>query len=267
MSAARAGLATVALVGIGTDLLAVRDGIFGILGERPCPMRAWPANAPRGDPIVTMRREPRELRRCSVPGAFVRSAMVPAAREGVAIVRAYNALCPRDRRTDVVRAAGFLRRARVPADVTEIRVPRDYGRKSGLFGVGEPSYRGESWLGSGEGKVVVSARSMNRQTVEVDTSGPARVVLNQNWDPGWRADRGRLASDGAGRLVIELDRATRAALHLEYRPPYWEEGLLCAGLGLAGVGLALFWDRRSRSAPGGRERARPSPLAAPGPRG
>jgi len=280
--AARAGLAVLVVIGVAADLASVSHGIFGILADRPCPLRAWPADAPRGDPlIVTMRREPPSLRRCSVPGAFVRSAMVPAAREGVAIVRAYNALCPRDRRTDVVKAASLLRRARIPSDELRIRVPRDYGRKPGLVGVHDPGYRGESWLAGGEGHAKLLSRSMNRQRLEVATRGPARVVLNQNWDPGWRSDRGRLVTDRAGRLVIVLDEATHGLVRLAYRPPYWEEGLLCFGLGLLAVGAIWLRERKldrprlpgriSSRTPHGDSARDVDPdeerLAAPGPRG
>ena len=243
--AARAVIALVGVGAIASDLAVVRHGIFGVLGERPCPLQAWPASAPRGEPMITLTREPVATRRCKEPGAFVRSAMVPAARAGVAIVHAYNALCPRDVRTDRVKAARLLGRAKVPDGVGEIRVPRNFGRKPGLHGVGDPDYRGECWLAEdAPGVARITQRTMNRQRLEVDVPGPTRVVMNQNWDPGWRSDRGRLLEDEAGRLVLALDGPTRGTVALRYVPPRWMQGWALFGAGLASCGLAVAWDRR-----------------------
>lgn len=59
---------------------------------------------------------------------------------------------------------------------------------TGARGVGDPEYRGEVYMASGAGHADVVAWTPNAVTVSVRGASPGDiVVLNQNWDPGWRA--------------------------------------------------------------------------------
>lgn len=59
----------------------------------------------------------------------------------------------------------------------------------GARGIGHPNYRGEAYLPSGVGRASVVSFSPNRIEVQVEGAKPGDVlVLNQNFDPSWRAD-------------------------------------------------------------------------------
>jgi len=216
---------------IALDVSSARFGILGILGSQPCSLEPWPASAPKGHPIVTLRRAPPGVGLCSTPGAVTHSALVPAARAGVAIIDAYDALCPRDERS--VQIAVDAKDG--GGERLRLRMARNTGRKPGLRGIDEPGYRGEAWLESGRGGVRLESRSFDAQTWRIDAEPGTVVVFNQNHDPGWSASRGRLFGDAWGRLALELDAPLHdVPVQLRYRPPH-----LVAGLALALVGIAL----------------------------
>jgi len=205
----RVGLATLLVLLVGADVLSARAGILGPLR---CPVAPWPPGAPVGEPLVTMRRAP------SLPACGASSALAPAVRAGVAIIDAYEPLCPRE-------GEGMV------------------GRLPGLTGVDEPGYRGEAWL-EGTGQVEIAARTQNTLTLRVSPDASGVVVLNQNWDAGWRSDGGRLLRDANARLALSLEPHQRTYT-LRYRPRSFLFSLaLCAvGLVLCGV----LWGRgRSR---------------------
>lgn len=237
-------LAALAVAGIALDVSSARHGILGILGAQPCSMEPWPASAPRGDPIVTLRRPPPGVGQCQVPGAVTHSAMLPAARAGVAIIDAYDALCPRERRhveiaVDAKDGSGERLR---------LRMARNSGRRPGLVGLDEPGYRGEAWVGSGRGSVRLASRGFGVQAWRIDAEPGAVVVFNQNHDPGWSASRGRLHGDARGRLALAFDEALRdAPVELRYRPPHFEVGAVLAGIGVA-LGVGTWWRERARVA-------------------
>lgn len=125
---------------------------------------------------------------------------------------------------------------------------------------GGPGYRGEVFLendnaGAPPNTATYSSWSPNR--LEVDLEGPAvagdSLVINQNYDPGWRA-RAPEAEPGATRPVSARRGLIAVALQpgdgrieLRYRPKSFEIG---AGISLAGViGLGAWgawpWLRRA----------------------
>lgn len=236
-------LAALALVaGLAADVSSARFGILGILARHPCSLEPWPASAPRGDPIVTLRRAPPGVGTCQVPGAVAHSALLPAARAGVAILDAYDALCPRDQRSVQI----AVDRKDGSGDRLRLRMARNTGRKPGLLGLDEPGYRGEAWVGSGAGDVRLASRSFDRQLWRIDGEAGTRIVFNQNFDPGWRTSRGRLLGDEQDRLVLELDGPLRdASVELRYRPPHLTAGLALAGLGTALLAACIWRDRRA----------------------
>lgn len=207
----RMGLALLLLLFVGADVLSARADILGPLR---CPMPTWPANAPTGSPLVTLRRAPRIPVAC---GGY--SGLAPAVRAGVAIIDAYEPLCPRD--------SGLI------------------GRMPGLQGKDEPGYQGEAWL-EGQGQVEIVSRTQNTLTLRVPLEATGPVVLNMNWDPGWRSDEGSLSQDSQRRLVLTLKPEQRT-YELRYRPPYFLLSWILWAMGLIAVGA--LWRFRTTASP------------------
>lgn len=192
------------------DTLSVRAGILS--GPR-APLQPWPADGPRGLPEVTLRSAP--------PAAYYSydtpSVQLLSSAHGVRLLEAYEPLCPR--------ASGTV------------------GREPGLSGRDEPSYRGEAWVERGDARALIQGQT--RTSISLYVSGKARVLLAQNFDPGWSAQGGTVVDD-AGRLAVEVER--EGAVRLRYRPPYFDLGLL--GL-VCGAALLAWAGLRSREEGGG----------------
>ncbi len=191
----RTGLALLLVLFVGADILSARAGILGPLR---CAQTPWPADAPTGKPLVTLKRSP------AVSQCGTRSGIAPAITAGVAIIDAYETMCPRDKGS--------------------------HGRKPGLFGVDTPGYQGEAWM-VGSGTVEITSRTQNTLTVQVSPDASGAVVLNQNWDRGWRSDKGRLFEDAQSRLVLALEPDQRVYT-LRYRPPFFLASWVLCALGL-----------------------------------
>ncbi len=99
------------------------------------------------------------------------------------------------------------------------------GRTTGMGarGVGDPEYRGEAFLASGVGKADITWWTPNAVTVEYHGARAGdTLVLNENWDPGWRAN-GRTAIDHAsalGAFVPDSD----GAITFRYVPRFFALG-------------------------------------------
>lgn len=110
------------------------------------------------------------------------------------------------------------------------------GRVPGLgaYGAGDPGYRGEAFLLDGVGAASVTRWTPNEVTVEVHGARAGeRLVLNQNWDPGWRA-AGLKTEDWHDTVSATLPAAD-ATVVFRYRPLTFWPGVLvfvatCAGL-------------------------------------
>ncbi|MBN1605232.1 MAG: hypothetical protein JW940_01290 [Polyangiaceae bacterium] len=99
------------------------------------------------------------------------------------------------------------------------------------------------------GQVVRKSWSPNRLDLLVHLTQPTRLLVNQNYHPGWRANVGRVVSE-QGLLAVELPRGEHA-LTLSFRPRSATGGLTTSILALAAL-LALcrrmshrggLWDR------------------------
>ena len=70
----------------------------------------------------------------------------------------------------------------------------------GAKGRGDPGLPGEAYTASGKGRAELVHFTPNAMTVHVDDATPGDLlVLNQNWDPGWRARRRRRPSPSTTR--------------------------------------------------------------------
>jgi hypothetical protein len=89
------------------------------------------------------------------------------------------------------------------------------------------------------GEVRAWGRTTSTAWAEVALDGPARIVFNQGFAPGWTASVGVAAADPYGRLVVDAPAGTRRIL-LRYRPPTLAWAL---GLSLAGAAATLVVGR------------------------
>jgi hypothetical protein len=109
---------------------------------------------------------------------------------------------------------------------------------------GDPAYRGETFTSSGTGTTNVESWSPNAVTVSVHGGRPGDLlVLNQNWDPGWRAN---------GASVVDYRSAIAAPIHdadevvtFRFVPRFFGTGCLL----LVAAVVGLVWLSRGRRQP------------------
>ncbi len=82
------------------------------------------------------------------------------------------------------------------------------------------------------------AWSPNRIDLHADLTHPARIVINQNWHPGWRSSVGSVVSDH-GRLAIDAP-AGSSDLRVRFLPSSAVGGIGATVLALV-VAVLLFW--------------------------
>jgi hypothetical protein len=122
-----------------------------------------------------------------------------------------------------------------------LRVPR--GR---IILEGKPGYRGESFLEAGTGRAEIVDWTMNRVKVAVSVDSADRVVLNQNYDSGWRAcvsgsrgvHRGNASSSSEGLISISVQPGD-SEVEFYYLPGSFVWGAWTSGLSLLVCGV--FW--------------------------
>jgi len=127
--------------------------------------------------------------------------------------------------------------------------------------VANPEYRGEAFFvrerGPGAalgfevrappGHVVKSTFRPNSIAVEAHVRKPGILVINQNYHPAWRADRGEVF-DRDGLIALRLRETGRYAIHLRYLPRSFVVGLVISIVSIAGwvAGCWAFGRRRWR---------------------
>ncbi len=116
----------------------------------------------------------------------------------------------------------------------------------GAKGRGDPAYRGEAYTASGKGRAELIHFTPNAMTVHVDDATPGDLlVLNQNWDPGWRADgTPAVAYHDAVATVV---RSPNETVLFRYRPHYWWLSLGILAVTALGIALAFERTRRARA--------------------
>ena len=102
----------------------------------------------------------------------------------------------------------------------------------------------------GVGTATMAVWSPNAVEVRVEGATPGQqVVVNQNWDPGWRVD-GAPALDYQDTVAARVYSPTQT-FHFRYRPPMWWPGCALFLATLAVLFFARWASRRRRiSAPG-----------------
>lgn len=121
------------------------------------------------------------------------------------------------------------------------------GRVSGLGarGKSDPLYHGEAYIPEGLGTAEIVSFSPNVITVKVTGSQAGdHLVLNQNWDGGWRAN-GEPALDWSDTVATQL-HAENSTVVFRYRPRFWYLGLALCGATLGAIVYASRLRRRVR---------------------
>jgi hypothetical protein len=115
----------------------------------------------------------------------------------------------------------------------------------GAKGKGDAAYRGEAYTASGKGHAELVHFTPNAMTVHVDGAEAGDLlVLNQNWDPGWRAD-GAPATN-YNDAVATVVRAPNETVLFRYRPHYWWLSLGICAVTIGGIAFAFARGRRAR---------------------
>ncbi|MGH7436672.1 MAG: hypothetical protein ACRENE_13445 [Polyangiaceae bacterium] len=123
------------------------------------------------------------------------------------------------------------------------------GRVSGLGARGrsDPLYRGEAFVPEGLGTAEIVSFSPNAITVRVTGSQAGdHVVVNQNWDGGWRAD-GEPALNWSDTIATQL-HAADSTITFRYRPRSWYLALVWCAATLGAIAYAYRVRRRMRRA-------------------
>jgi hypothetical protein len=108
----------------------------------------------------------------------------------------------------------------------------------GARGRGSPEYRGEAYTESGAGAARLVEFSPNRMVVEVTRAKVGdRVILNQNYDPGWMVDGA--SADRYRDAVAAPIRSPEQRLVFRFRPRGGMAGLIVLLL-TAGVSVGLL---------------------------
>lgn len=112
-----------------------------------------------------------------------------------------------------------------------------------------PALRGdlaveETVLEPGAGTITERSWSPDAIDLDVDLSRPATVVVNQNWNSGWRASVGEVQSR-RGLLTVAMP-AGKQTLSLRFRPRSATGGALTS---LVAIAALIFLARRSRRHP------------------
>ncbi|HEY6464217.1 MAG TPA: MBL fold metallo-hydrolase [Polyangiaceae bacterium] len=107
----------------------------------------------------------------------------------------------------------------------------------GAYGDDDPEYRGEVYVAETAAAATITSWTPNDVTVHVEHARPGdHLVLNQNWDPGWRADEEPAPS--YRDAVAAVIRAPDEDVRFRFRPPGLGWGLVL--LGATAVGIALL---------------------------
>ncbi|MGD8237322.1 MAG: hypothetical protein PVH68_02105 [Armatimonadota bacterium] len=112
--------------------------------------------------------------------------------------------------------------------------------------VPNPKYRGEAFFAGDDtgAEATLSSMHPNSITVQVTVPKPAMLVVNQNYHPAWRSDRGEVF-DRDGLIGVRLEDTGSYSVRLRYLPRSFVVGLAASALSVGGWVL-VFWVTRKR---------------------
>lgn len=117
--------------------------------------------------------------------------------------------------------------------------------KLGLHATGynQPGYRGEQYL-LGDGSVRLGDWTPNALIFEVDVPSPTTMVVNQNYESGWRLVKGQGEIFSRGGLIGVRLPAGRQQLELAYHNPAFVLGLVITMLTFMAMFMVWRYDIR-----------------------
>jgi hypothetical protein len=120
----------------------------------------------------------------------------------------------------------------------------DRADPKGAIASDQAGYRGESYVvGTSGARAAITSWSPNRVVVSYEGAAAGDwVVLNQNFDPGWRANEAPAASHD--RAVAFKAEGATGTVTFSYRPRTWWPSLLVFAVTLAGC---VAWVRRRQA--------------------
>lgn len=116
----------------------------------------------------------------------------------------------------------------------------------GARGQGTRNYRGEAYTVSGEGRATITEWSPNRMVVSIEGANEGdTLVLNQNFDPSWRAN-GKAAISWNDAVATTLSSSDSTVVFRYFPRRQWA-GLAIFGITLVGI-LGAWFRYRERTA-------------------
>jgi len=110
------------------------------------------------------------------------------------------------------------------------------------IGYNQPHYQGEQHL-LGEGHVFLTNWSPNRLEYEADANEPTQLVINQNFDKGWRLAEGSGEVKSFNGLLAVSIPSGKQTLVLTYRPPWLITGSIISALTAIIAALLVILER------------------------
>ncbi|MFK7894992.1 MAG: hypothetical protein AB8G23_04100 [Myxococcota bacterium] len=129
-----------------------------------------------------------------------------------------------------------------------LRTYRTIGLPSRALAKTSPIYRGEAFM-TGEPREVIRRFDWSPNRLHIETDGRAgKIILNQNFDPGWRVETAVLAppSSDRGRLALNVGEGIRK-IELSYRPAPFLAGAAVSAASTLLFFILIFRARRARS--------------------
>jgi len=111
--------------------------------------------------------------------------------------------------------------------------------------VSDPRYRGEVFLEETGGRAAIRLWTPNRLLVETEASSPGYLVVNQNYDPGWKIAGGGKVEERRGLIAVKIP-SRRASVGLYYQAPGFRVGLIASAAGCLLAAVALRGPARRR---------------------
>jgi len=131
------------------------------------------------------------------------------------------------------------------ANIGVIRCAEDIQTLTPVRGFAQVGYRGEQQL-LGPGNVTLERWTPNALTFNVDAAVPTVLVVNQNFDPGWRLVRGNGTVFARGGLLGVLIPAGAQQLELAYQGVQFTLGLAITVMAFAAMLILWKFENRTR---------------------